>query len=156
VDKLDVPKRQDESMHMMTDTLPTATAAEQTGKHEILLDMEDIHQALLERNLKYFNQAAETLFGHGILYDLVGYSGISMAAQAIVDGNFLKTYDVEDILPETRRVIAEMAMLKSLIMTRKPLFRLISIGVISLTVSKNGKKVPPHLLLEDISVIIRQ
>jgi hypothetical protein len=32
---------------------------------------------------------ADTPFGHGVLYDLVGYSGISSAAQqAIVEGNF--------------------------------------------------------------------
>ena len=57
--------------------------------HEILLKMEDIHKALLERNKQQFHQAAETPFGHGFFQDLISYFGLSQAAEDIVSGNFL-------------------------------------------------------------------
>lgn len=46
-------------------------------RREVLLDAEETHKAILERNKQHFHQAAETPFGHGILADLVGYSGLS-------------------------------------------------------------------------------
>ena len=42
----------------------------------------------------------------------MGYSGISKAAQDIVDRRFLEGFDLESILLEMRQVIAEMAMLE--------------------------------------------
>ena len=92
---------------MESDGVPEGWGVED---REILLDVEEIHSALLERNQQHFHQAAETPFGHGFLYDLVGYSGISKVAQDIEDRRFLEGFDLESILPETRQVIAEMAM----------------------------------------------
>jgi hypothetical protein len=41
----------------------------------------------------------------------VGYSGLTKAAKAIVDGNFLYQYGASvEILPETTRLIVELAM----------------------------------------------
>jgi hypothetical protein len=49
--------------------------------------------------------------GEGILADLVGYSGLTKVAKAIVDGNFLEQYgDSVDMLPETTHLIMELAM----------------------------------------------
>ena len=81
----------------------------------MLLEVDDIHWALLERNKKHFHQAAETPFGgevgEGILADLVGYSGLTKAAKAIVDGNFLDQYGASmEMLPETTHLIMELAM----------------------------------------------
>jgi hypothetical protein len=51
---------------------------------EVLLELDDIHRALLERNKKHFHQTAETPFGgevrEGILADLVCYSGLMKEA----------------------------------------------------------------------------
>jgi hypothetical protein len=69
----------------------------------------------LEQNKKHFQKAAETPFGgevrEGILADLVGYSGLTKAAKAIVDGNFLDQYGASmEMLPETTHLIMELAM----------------------------------------------
>ena len=77
---------------------------------EILLEVEDIHHALLECNKQHFNQEKNNPFGSGILYNLMGYSGISAAAKEIVCGDFLEKDDIPNLLPETHQVIAEMAM----------------------------------------------
>jgi hypothetical protein len=65
--------------------------------------------------MKHFHQAAETPFegevGEGILADLVGYSGVTKAVKAIVDGNFLDQYVVSiEMLPKTSHLIMELAM----------------------------------------------
>jgi hypothetical protein len=48
---------------------------------EVLLEVDDIHKALLEQNRKHFHQADETPFAGGaenlVLYDLLGYTGMS-------------------------------------------------------------------------------
>jgi hypothetical protein len=82
---------------------------------EVLLEVDDIHCALLEQNKQHFHQAAETPFGgevgEGILADLVGYSGLTKAAKAIVDGNFLDQYGASmEMLPETTHLIMELVM----------------------------------------------
>jgi hypothetical protein len=63
---------------------------------EVLLEVDDIHKALLERNRKHFHQADETPFAGGaensVLYDLLGYTGMSKAAREVVDGSFLDKY----------------------------------------------------------------
>jgi hypothetical protein len=55
--------------------------------HKVLLDAEDIHKALLERNQWHFHQAHDTPFGDSkddtVLFDL-GYSGLNEAAKSIV------------------------------------------------------------------------
>jgi hypothetical protein len=64
---------------------------------EVLLEVDDIHKALLERNRKHFHQADETPFAGGaensVLYDLLGYTGMSKAAREVVDASFLDKYD---------------------------------------------------------------
>jgi hypothetical protein len=83
---------------------------------EVLLEVDDIHKALLERNRKHFHQADETPFTGGaenlVLYDLLVYTGMSKAAREVVDGSFLDKYGdkLGHILPETEQVIKELAM----------------------------------------------
>jgi hypothetical protein len=41
-----------------------------------------------------------------VLYDLIGYTGISAAAKGIIDGTFMEKYgDNIEMLPETEQVI---------------------------------------------------
>jgi hypothetical protein len=102
LDHLDVPLRNPPNSDPSDSSPPDA--------REILLEVDDIHQALLARNKKHFHQAAETPFGHGILQDLVGFSGLNSAATDIINGSFLDKHDLPDILPETRQMIMELAM----------------------------------------------
>jgi hypothetical protein len=72
---------------------------------EVLLEVDNIHKAILERNKKHFHQADETSFAGGaenmVLYVLIGYTGMSQAAKDVVDGTFLAKYSDElgNILP---------------------------------------------------------
>jgi hypothetical protein len=65
---------------------------------------------------KKIHQAKETPFAGGakntVLYDLLGYTGMSKAAKDVVEGTFMEKYGDElgDILPETKQVIRELAM----------------------------------------------
>jgi hypothetical protein len=74
--------------------------------HEVLLEVDDIHKAILEQNKKHFHQADETPFAGGaentVLYDLIGYTGMSQAAKDVVDATFLEKYgdELENILPK--------------------------------------------------------
>ena len=82
---------------------------------EVLLDADDIHNAILEWNKQHFHQATDTPFGgspnDSMLFDLVGYSGMNAAAKEIVEGTFLATYgDNLELLPETEQLIKELAM----------------------------------------------
>ncbi len=45
-----------------------------------------------------------------MLYDLVGYTGMSQAAKDIMEGTFLEKHGDLDILPETEQLIKELAM----------------------------------------------
>jgi hypothetical protein len=104
IDKLDVPARESEGEE-------TAISHEDTtDAREILIEVDEIHKALMERNKRHFNQAMDTPFGDGMLYVIVGYSGIKKAAREIVNGDFLTNHSIEEILLETRQVIAELAM----------------------------------------------
>jgi hypothetical protein len=84
--------------------------------HEVLLEVDKIHKAILERNQNHFHQADETLFAGGaentVLYNLLGYTGMSKVAKDVVKGTFLEKYGdkLGDILPETEQVICELAM----------------------------------------------
>jgi hypothetical protein len=103
-----VPKKDDEGNAIR----------DEAGKEvrEVLLEVDDIHKAILERNKKHFHQADETPFAKGaenmVLYDLIGYTGMSQAAKEVVDGTFLEKYGDElgSILPETEQVICELSM----------------------------------------------
>jgi hypothetical protein len=105
--QVDVPK-QDEDGNIVRDE-------EGNEVREVLLEVEEIHKAILERNRKHFHQADDTTFAGGvkntILYDLIGYTGMSQAARDLVDGTFMEKYGNElDILPEMEQVIQELAM----------------------------------------------
>ncbi len=54
--------------------------------YSTLLDGDAIEQELLQYNRNWFRQAKDTPFGHGELYDLVGYDGLTAEATAIVNG----------------------------------------------------------------------
>ena len=105
--RVDVPKRDDDGN----------IVRDENGLEvrEVLLEVDDIHKAILERNRKHFHQADDTPFGGGeentVLYDLIGYTGMSAAAKDIVDDTFMEKHggDIE-MLPETEQVIREMAM----------------------------------------------
>jgi hypothetical protein len=105
--RVDVPKR-DEDGNMLRN---------EDGEEvrEVLLEVEDIHHALLQRIRKHFHQSDDTPFAGGaenmVLYDLLGYTGMSKARD-VVDGTFLEKYgdDLGNILPETEQVIKELAM----------------------------------------------
>ncbi len=82
---------------------------------EVLLEVDNIRKALLECNKKHFHQAAATPFGgevgEGILADLVGYSGLTAVAKAIVEVTFMEQYgDSVDMLPEMTHLIMELVM----------------------------------------------
>jgi hypothetical protein len=91
---------------------------DETGEevHEVLLEVEDIHKAILEWNKKHSHQADETPFAGGaentVLYDLIGYTGMSQAAKDVVDGTFLAKYGdkLGNILPKMEQVIHELSM----------------------------------------------
>jgi len=103
LDRLDVPKK-DLNGHIVHDS-------DGTEMRKILLEADDIHKALLERNKNHFRKAADTPFGSGDLYDLVGFTGLNEAADAIVAGTFMEEYGDElNLLPETEQLIAELAM----------------------------------------------
>ena len=63
----------------------------QADKHSVeyatVLDSDSIEQELLSYNRKWFRQAKDTPFGHGELYDLVGYDGLTEEATNIVAGD---------------------------------------------------------------------
>jgi hypothetical protein len=106
--RVDIPKRDDDGNVLRNE--------DGEEVREVLLEVEDIHHALLEQNRKHFHQSDDTPFAGGaentVLYDLLGYTGMSKAAREVVDGTFLEKYgdDLGNILPETEQVIKELAM----------------------------------------------
>ena len=54
--------------------------------YEVILDSERIQEELLCYNRAWFRQAKDTPFGQGVLYDLVGYDGLTEEADAIISG----------------------------------------------------------------------
>jgi hypothetical protein len=107
---------------------------------EVLLEVDDIHKAILEQNKKHFHQADETPFAGGaentVLYDLLGYTGMSQAAKDAVDGTFLVKYGdkLGNILPKTEQVIYKLSMPEEIKVLGKK---------ISFQGSKVGKKARP-------------
>jgi hypothetical protein len=86
-----------------------------TESREVLLEVDEIHKAIMKGDQHHFHLANDTPFAGGeedtILYDLIGYTGMSKAAKDIVDGTFMEKYgDKCDILPETEQIIRELAM----------------------------------------------
>jgi hypothetical protein len=106
--QVDMPKR-DEDGNVVQDQ-------EGNEVQEVLQEVEDIHKAILEWNKCHFHQADETPFTGGakntILYDLIGYTGMSQAAKDVVKGTFLEKHGnkLKNLLLETEQLIKEMAM----------------------------------------------
>ena len=65
-------------------------AMAQADKHSVVydtvLDSEEIENELMAYNRNWFRQASDTPFGHGDLYDMVGYDGLTEEADNIVAG----------------------------------------------------------------------
>jgi hypothetical protein len=63
-----------------------------------LLEVDEIHKAILEWNQHHFHQADDTPFAGGaedtILYDLLGYTVMSKAAKDMVDSKFMEMTSV--------------------------------------------------------------
>ncbi len=106
--QVDLPKR-DEDGNVIHDQ-------EGTEVWEVLLEVEDIHKVILEQNKCHFHEADETPFAGGakntVLYDLIGYTGMSQADKDVVEGSFLEKHgdELKDILPETEQLIKELSM----------------------------------------------
>jgi hypothetical protein len=105
---VDVPKR-DENGNVIRDL-------DGNEGREVLLEVKDIHRVILEQNKQHFHQADKTPFAGGaentMLYDIIGYTGMSQAAMDVVESTFLEKYDNElkDLLPETEQLIKELSM----------------------------------------------
>ncbi|KAI2513930.1 hypothetical protein MHU86_314 [Fragilaria crotonensis] len=57
-------------------------------EYKTLLDCDDaIEDELLRYNRSWFRQAKDTPFGHGELFDMVGYNGLTETASAIIKGD---------------------------------------------------------------------
>jgi hypothetical protein len=145
--QVDMPKR-DEDGNVVQDQ-------EGNEVREVLLEVEDIHKAILERNKCHFHQADETPFAGGaentILYNLIGYTGMSQAAKDVVKGTFLEKHgnELKNLLPETEQLIKEMAMpeeIKSSAKRSTVKYR----KTTSSRASGNGKKARQHLHLDGI------
>ena len=55
-------------------------------EYETLLDCNEIEEELTRYNRNWFRQAKDTPFGHGALYEMMGYDGLTDQATAIVEG----------------------------------------------------------------------
>ena len=82
---------------------------------EVLLEIDAMRGATLARSKEHFHQADDAPFAAGsedtVLYDLIGYAGVSKAAKGVVEGTFLeKRGDDLGALPEAEQVTRELAM----------------------------------------------
>jgi hypothetical protein len=89
--------------------------ADGTESREVLLEVANIHKAILEQNQQHFHQADDPPFAGGaedtILYDLLGYTDISKAVKDIMESKFMEKHgDKCELLPETEQLIRELAM----------------------------------------------
>ena len=85
----------------------------QTDKNSVefntLLDADEIELELLRYNHDWFRQAADTPFGHGELYDMLGYSGFTEEAHVVAEGDCIAhlgipmSHEVQTFLEECRR-----------------------------------------------------
>jgi hypothetical protein len=63
-----------------------AQADKLSVEYKTLLDCDEIEHELLTYNRSWFRQAQDTPFGHGELYEMVGYDGLTEEADNIVSG----------------------------------------------------------------------
>ena len=67
-----------------------AQADKTSVDYDVITDSERIHVELIYYNRNWFSQASETPFGHGELFDLVGYDGLTEAADAVIEGECME------------------------------------------------------------------
>ena len=78
-------------------------------EYKTLLDCDEIDAELLRYNRDWFRQASETPFGHGELFDMLGFSGLTDEANAIIEGDCIAhlgipmSREIETFLEECRR-----------------------------------------------------
>ena len=78
-------------------------------EYKTLLDCDEIDAELLRYNREWFRQASETPFGHGELFDMLGFSGLTDEAHAIIKGDCVAhlgipmSREIETFLEECRR-----------------------------------------------------
>ena len=78
----------DDDGHVSQAQLIAMAQSDKTSvEYVTLLDCDAIEDELTRYNREWFRQAKDTPFGHGELYDLVGYDGLTATATAIVDGD---------------------------------------------------------------------
>ena len=85
----------------------------QSDKHSVeyktILDPDEINAELLRYNREWFRQAADTPFGYGELFDMVGFSGTTPEADAIINGDCIAhmgipmSREIETFLEECRQ-----------------------------------------------------
>ena len=77
--------------------------------YDTLLDCAAIENELLRYNREWFRQAQDTPFGHGELFELLGYDGLTEEATAIVSGTCIPymgipmSRELQTFLEECRR-----------------------------------------------------
>jgi hypothetical protein len=67
--------------------LKMAQADKLSVEYTTLLDSDEIELELLRYNHEWFQQASDTPFGHGELYNMLGYSGLTEEAHAVAEGD---------------------------------------------------------------------
>ena len=78
-------------------------------EYATILDCNEIEEELLRYNRNWFRQAKDTPFGHGGLFDMVGYDGLTEEASAIVSGQCMSymgipmSRELQVFLEECRR-----------------------------------------------------
>ena len=82
----------------------------QSDRHSVaydtLLDCTDIEATLMDYNRQWFCQAAETPFGHGKLFDMVGFDGLTEEADAIISGECIAYMGIP-VSPELQAFLEE-------------------------------------------------
>ena len=85
----------DASGHVSSAQLIAMAQSDKTSvEYDTILDFEVIEAELTRYNREWFRQAKDTPFGHGELYDLVGYDGLTETATAIVDGACIEHFGI--------------------------------------------------------------
>ena len=81
-----------------------------------LYDPIEIQDAIISRNEKHFQQAQQTQFGNGALSQLLGFEGLTAAADDIVDGSFVEKHEeiIKDHIDEVQELAVAMAMPKAI------------------------------------------
>jgi hypothetical protein len=94
------------------DLISMAQADKTSVDYATILDSEEIEHHLLTYNWNWFRQAKDTPFGQGELYELVGYDGLTEAANYIVDGDCMPSLLYLDRCP-MMSIISELVVVST-------------------------------------------